>query len=154
MDKNDYEKIDWRLPTKADLEKLRYVSIQNRTSSAALIGAVVFIAVIVASLIAVQLNISLNNWPISVLSLLIGLAAVIFIIRRIHLSPVIKVSDVVLEEIHMTDNPEIGIAYLAVVSQGDTTLSSIRFYGEKVPEVKSKVLLFKMDNDSWTAGIV
>ena len=154
MDKNEYEKIDWRTPTTAELDKLRYVSIQNKTSSAALIGAIVFISVCVTTLITVQLKISLNNWPMAVISFVIALAVVIFIIRRISFKPEIKVSDAVLEEIHMTDNPEIGIAYLATVTQGETTLNSIRFYGEKPPEVNSKVLLFKLGNDSWNVGIV
>ena len=154
MYKNEYEKIDWRQPSKADLEKLRSVSIQNKAASFALIGAIVLIIICAATLITVQLKISLNNWPVSVLSLLIASAFVIFMIRRIHLSPEIKVADVVLKEIHKIDSPENGIVYLAVVSQGETTLSNIRFYGEKLPEVNTKVLLFKMGNDSWTVGIL
>jgi hypothetical protein len=154
MDKNEYEKIDWRTPSKAELEKLRDVSVQNRNSSVALIGAIVFIAVCVTALITVQLKISINNWPMSVMSFVIALAVVIFIIRRIHFRPEIKVSDAVLKEIHMTDNPEIGIAYLATVTQGETTLTSIRFYGEKTPEINTKMLLFKLGNDSWNVGIV
>lgn len=154
MDKNEYEKINWRTPSKAELEKLSDVSLQNRNSSVALIGAIVFIAVCVTTLITVQLKISLNNWPMSVMSFVIALAVVIYIIRRISFRPEIKVSDAVLNEIHMTDNPEIGIAYLSTVTQGETTLNSIRFYGEKPPEVNSKVLLFKLGNDSWNVGIV
>lgn len=136
MDKNEYEEINWRTPSKVELEKLSDVSMQNRNSSVALIGAIVFIVVCVATLITVQLRISLNNWPMSVMSFVIAVAVVIFIIRRIHFRPEIKVSDAVLEEIHMTD------------------LTSIRFYGEKTPEVNSKVLLFKLGNDSWNVGIV
>lgn len=154
MDKNEYEKINWRTPSKTELEKLSDVSMQNRNSSVALIGAIVFIVVCVATMITVQLKISLSNWPMSVMSFVIAVAVVIFIIRRIHFRPEIKVSDAVLEEIHMTDSPEVGISYLATVTQGETTLTSIRFYGEKTPEVNSKVLLFKMGNDSWNVGIV
>ena len=88
------------------------------------------------------------------MSFVIAVAVVIFIIRLIRFRPEIKVSDAVLEEIHMTDSPEVGISYLATITQGETTLTSIRFYGEKTPEVNSKVLLFKLGNDSWNVGIV
>ena len=151
---NSIENINWRAPNEDDLERLDFVIKHNRMNNYLLIGAVLFIVIGVIGLITTQLKNSLNNWPISVLAFIIAAVIVVFIVRRIHLSPEYKVADVVLNEIVFVQSSESSVSYTAIVSQGDTVLKNINIYGKKHPEVNSNVLLFMFNNDSWTVGVV
>ena len=153
-DISSIENIEWRTPNEDDLERLDFVIKHNRMNNYLLIGAVLFIVIGVIGLITTQLKNSLNNWPISVLAFIIAAVIVVFIVRRIHLSPEYKVADVVLNEIVFVQSSESSVSYTATISQGETVLKNINIYGKKHPEVNSNVLLFMFNNDSWTVGVV
>ncbi|MCR5226740.1 MAG: hypothetical protein K6E27_05965 [Eubacterium sp.] len=153
MNNNELERIAWRDANQFDIERLDFVIRKNNFTNTALICASVFSLLVTGGLVVSQLKNSINNWPISVVVVLIAIGCLIFFIRRMHFKPAFKVADVTVEKIERTESSEMPNMYTAVVSQGGITLRNINIYCQTHPEENSKVLLFIMDRDTWSVGI-
>ena len=150
-DENNYNQIKWRDVNDSDSVKLKSVKSGNMIRDFILIGVIAFILYCVSQLIKGWIN---NSWIIVGVVLIIGICIVAFIIRRIHLRPKYKVADVIVDKIVYVESSEMPVKYIAVVSQGETTLRNINIYSETKPEVGSEVLLFMVNNDTWSVGII
>lgn len=153
-EKQRFDGIKWRVATEEDLEKLQSVKSHSLAASIFFVGAIVFLAICAGIIIKGQLDHSMKNWPIALITFLIAAGFAFFLIRRIHFSQKFECADVVVIEIVKTQSSESGLSFTATVAQDDVVVKNVNINRKTHPEIGEQVLLYIENKDTWSAGIV